>query len=147
MKARKFVQESYDNNDKYARDIFKAFITGKNHFVTKNEEDMMHDVVTLKGGCVYYFELEVKRGREFTTRESFPFGTVSFTGRKIRLHNQQPFWYIIICWESDYALMCHSSVIYNEEYKEQININTVHRQGKDEFYRVPKEKVKFFKIK
>jgi hypothetical protein len=39
--------------------------------------------------------------------------------------------------------MCRSDIIFDEQYKEKLYINTPQRKGTDEFYRVPKEKCIF----
>jgi hypothetical protein len=146
LEARKFVPESYENNDSKAKDIFLSFIDGKGHTIVNDEEDYMHDVVTEKRGRTYYFELEMKRSVSFTTRESFKYDTVSFLGRKERLHKAHPFYYIIISPDTGYALTQHSDLIYKPEYKKHIRCNTSNRTGNDIVYWVPKEKCKFFKI-
>jgi hypothetical protein len=92
------------------------------------------------------FEAEVKTGRSFTTMDTFPFPTVSFLARK-KKWKDIGFWYIIVCKETNYALVANSNDIFKDEYLETLNINTEERQGKDYFYRVPKNKCKFFKIR
>jgi hypothetical protein len=124
LEARKFVPESYENNDSKAKDIFLSFIDGKGHTIVNDEEDYM----------------------QFTTMESFKYDTVSFLGRKERLHKAHPFYYIIISPDTGYALTQHSDLIYKPEYKKHIRCNTSNRTGNDIVYWVPKEKCKFFKI-
>lgn len=43
--------------------------------------------------------------------------------------------------------MCNSKKIYKEKYKEDLNIDSAERKGVDTFYRVPKEKCFWYKIK
>ena len=144
--ARKFNQDSYDKNDYFAREKFSEFIIRKGHLIIKNEEDYNHDLQTVKNNKKYLFELEVKSKYVFTDRDSFPFQTVSFLGRKKRLHDFMPFYYVIICRETEWALVCHSENIFIDDYVENIEINTLHRIGNDELYRVPKNKCLFFDI-
>jgi len=144
--ARKFNQGSYNNSDKYAKDLFIKYITKKGHIIISKEENYDHDVITEKDGIKYYFELETKSRYPFTTIETFNFNSVSFLGRKKRLHLKNKFHYIIICRETEWALTCYSEDIFKNEYIENLNINTPNRKGKDQMYRVPKNKCKFFNI-
>lgn len=144
--ARRFSQESYDRNDKLAKDIFIKWAKSTGHDIVSSVEDYNHDVITIKDGKNYAFELEMKN-TYWTCREDFPFSTVSFLGRKKRLHKKQPFIYIIISAKSDYAVMCSSNVVYDEKNSELVGINTKERSGLDELYRVPKKDCTFFKIK
>ena len=145
--ARKFNQQSYDANDWYAKKLFVEFITSQGHQVGDYSETYNHDLITTKNNFTYYFEVEVKRNYPFTTRESYKFETVSFLGRKKRLHLIQPFYYVIICKETEWFVMCESDIIFNEEYIEELTINTKDRKGQDQMYRVPKEKCNFYNIK
>ena len=94
----------------------------------------------------FFFELETKSKYPFTTMDTFPFDSVSFLGRKKRLHLKNKFHYIIICRETEWAVTCESQDIFKEEYLESLNINTPNRKGKDQMYRVPKAKCIFFNI-
>lgn len=118
----------------------------RGYTVIKEVEDYKHDLVLSKNGKTFYFELEVKHNYPFTNRDSFRFPTVSFLGRKKKLHDFKKFNYVIICRETKWAITCESEHIYKDEYTEVLDINTSHRQGTDEFYRVPKEFCNFFKI-
>ena len=53
--ARKFNQESYDNNDSYAKQKFIDFIKHKGHAIIGSDEDYDHDVITEKEGVRHYF--------------------------------------------------------------------------------------------
>jgi hypothetical protein len=146
--AGKFSKKSYNTNDQYAKDIFINFITKKRkHKMISEEENYEHDIVTEKNGKLFYWEVEVKRNYPFTNENDFKFPSVSFLARKKRLHNIHEFKYIIICYETDYAVGCDSKDIFNDEYAENFSISSYDRKGYDEFYRVPKNKCKFFKIK
>lgn len=146
FEARKFSQSSYDLYDQSTKDIWISFIKKHGFSITKDEEDYMVDIEAEKDGLVYYFEIESKHGYRFYDEQSFPFDTVSFAGRKKRLCDYFPFWYIIINPETMTAISCHSNVIFNEEYTESLNINSRDRSGMDEFYRVPKQKCKFINL-
>ncbi len=145
--AGKFVMESYIENNDYAINIMKMFLLKHGYKIKeKLYEDYDIDILAEKNNKEFLFEVEIKTGYSFTTRESFRFNTVSFLARKEKWKNTQ-FYYVIICKETDYALVANSDKIFKNEYKENININTYYRNGKDSFYRVPKEMCKFFKIK
>lgn len=145
--ARNFSQESYDNNDKAAKDQFTQYITNvKHHLTISTEENYEHDIITQHNGQKHYFELEVKRNYPFTTKENYQFNSVSFLGRKLRLHQIEPFFYVIICHETGYAVGCHSTIIYKDEYRQELTINKYDRKGQDAFYRVPVSKCHFFDI-
>lgn len=144
--ARKFNQKSYDNNDSYAKQKFIDFIKHKGHSIISSDENYDHDIITKKDGVRHYFELEVKRNYPFTSRDTFKFDTVSFLGRKLRLHTKQIFYYVIICIETEWAVCCNSGDIFHDEYVENLKIQTQDRSGKDQMYRVPKDKCLFFNI-
>lgn len=144
--ARKFNQGLYNHSDKYAKDLFINYITKKGHTIINKKENYDHDVITKKDNIIYYFELETKSKYPFTTIETFKFNSVSFLGRKKRLHLKNKFHYIIICRETEWAITCNSEDIFKTEYIENLNINTPNRKGKDQMYRVPKDKCKFFNI-
>lgn len=144
--ARKFNQGSYNHSDKYAKDLFIKYITKKGHTIISKEENYDHDVITNKDNKTYYFELETKSKYPFTSINTFPFNSVSFLGRKKRLHLKNKFHYIIICRETEWAITCNSKDIFKDEYIENLNINTQNRKGKDQMYRVPKEECIFFNI-
>lgn len=144
--ARKFSQNSYDINDSYAKDKITPFLIKRGHTILKDEEDYNHDLVTLKEGKKYYFEFEIKRNYPFTNRKSYNFPSVSFLGRKKRLHDIQPFLYLILCYETDAIVYSSSNIIFNDEYKQILNLNQHDRKGMDEMYRVPLNKCLFNKI-
>ena len=144
--ARKFNQGSYDHSDKYAKDLFISYIKNSGHHLFSVVENYDHDIITMKDGVKFFFELETKSKYPFTTMDTFPFDSVSFLGRKKRLHLKNKFHYIIICRETEWAVTCESQNIFKEEYSESLNINTPNRKGKDQMYRVPKEKCIFFNI-
>lgn len=144
--ARKFVKESYDKNDNLAKKIFIKFIKKKGYNIINSKENYQHDIVAEKDNVVHYFELEVKNNYPFRDRKSFPFETVSFLGRKKRLHEINPFFYVIICTETNCALTAFSEDIFDNNYVEEFKIQTQHRNGLDQFYRIPKELCSFFYI-
>ena len=144
--ARIFSIKSYEDNDSYAKEKFKTFIKNKGHVILSDVEDYNHDIITEKDGKKYYFELEVKRNYPFTNKNDFKFNSVSFLGRKKRLHDIHQFEYIIICKETEYAVGCPSNIIFNNVFNEEINISSYERKGLDEFYRVPKDNCYFFNL-
>ena len=146
LEARKFSKESYDQFDSMVKNIVIDFIEYNGGLITKAEEDYSFDIEFSYNDMGYLAEVEAKSNYRFNDADSFPFETVSFTGRKLRLHNITPFWYIVVNYIDMVAIVCHSSKIYRDEYLEQLNINTEHRKGRDEFYRVPKEECKFINL-
>lgn len=144
--ARKFSSQSYEDNDGYAKAKIKDFLVKRGHKVVKDEEDFNHDLVTFKDGITFYFECEVKRNYPFTNRSDYKFSTVSFLGRKRRLHNIAPFYYLILCYETDSVVCCHSSEIFFDDFKESLTLNKHERRGNDEMYRVPIDKCYFFNL-
>jgi len=143
--ARIFSQESYDRHDQQVKDIVVAFLKRMNH-EPHAKEDYNHDIISTYQGYEYYWEVEAKTGYRFTSRSTFPFPSVSFAGRKKRLHEKKPFYYFIVNVEDMCGIYCHSSIIYNEQYAQEIMINR-ERKGLDKLYRVPKDKCDFISLK
>lgn len=146
FKARTFVQESYDDSDALAKDKMTQYLIRRGHTILSSEENFEHDIITKKDGMTHYFEVEVKTNYVFVSKDTFVFKTVSFLGRKLRLHDIHPFHYVIMCRETEYAVTCPSFVIFNPEYIETLTIETEHRSGLDQMYRVPKGLCTFFNI-
>ena len=144
--AGKFNQQSYDENDNWAKVLFSKHLKSEGYKVLPIVEDFGIDLLAEKEEQIFYFELEVKTRYPFTTVDTFKFDTVSFLARKKKMHNKQPFVYVIICRETEWALMCNSSEIFKDEYEEFVTINTSRRKGVDKMYRVPKDKCKFFQL-
>ena len=110
-KARKFNKNTYNEYDNFAKEKIIVFLTKKGHKIINKKEDYNHDLVTCKNSVNYYFELEVKIGYPFTSKKDYKFNTVSFLGRKKRLHDLNPFYYLIICKETNCVLFCDSNDI------------------------------------
>jgi len=144
--AREFSKESYIKYDEFAKTKISSYLVGLGYTILNSDEDYNHDIVATKKGTKYYFELEVKVGYPFTDMNDYRFDTVSFLGRKSRLREIAEFFYIIICYETGSFVFCPSNIIFNENYKEQLTVNGNNRRGRDEMYRVPKEKCTFIKL-
>jgi len=144
--ARKFDKNTYDKYDNFAKEKIINFLKIRGHTIINRKENYSHDLITNKNGIIYYFELEVKIGYPFTSKNDYKFNTVSFLGRKKRLHDIAPFYYLILCKETNCVLFCESSNIFKDKYLEKIGVNTNNRRGKDEMYRVPINICKFFTI-
>ena len=140
--ARKFVKESYDENDSFGKEIMIEVLKARGYNVLEKPEDFGIDLVAERSGVVEFFEVEVKHNYPWTSREDFPFDTVSFLGRK-KKWEEDNFWYCIICAETKAIIIANSKGIYKDEYAEIRNISTSQRNGKDKFYRVPKDKCWF----
>ena len=140
--ARKFVQSSYDENDAFGRNILIRWLRKQDWVVHvfNDIEDYGVDLTVLDHqGNEHSFEAEVKTNYPWTDMKSFKFSTVSFLGRK-KKWKEQGFYYVLICKETTAMCIAHSSIIYREEYAEELKIQTSDRLGNDLFYRVPKEK-------
>ena len=134
----KFNQESFNQNDAIGKELLMAFLRSKGHKPSENSDKYGIDIITEKDGKQYYWEVEMKSKRPWTCKEDFPFASVSFLHRKAKWKDT-PFWYVIICKETNAAIICHSSNIFLERYKEKVRIFTENRKGLDNFYRVPKD--------
>jgi hypothetical protein len=144
--AGKFVQSAYDRDDRWGILIVTEWLKSfgsRFEIIEKEKEDYKVDLVAFDNekGKTISFEVEVKHKYPFTSEESFRFDTVSFLGRKKKYGD---FYYVIVCGETKSLLMAHSSVIYQEGYRELNKVSTNERSGLDEFYRVPKSKCKFY---
>ena len=142
--ARKFVKESYKENDLLGKQLLVAYLYNKGHVIKPEtfDEDYGVDILTELDGKEYKFEVEMKDKYNFTNEKDFPFETVSFLGRKEKWKDQN-FEYCIIGKADKAAIFCNSNVIYNPDYRQVIGIDTIHRYGNDMFYRVPVELCSF----
>lgn len=136
----KFNQELFDTSDEEGKQLLIAFLEKKGHIISQNRDKYGIDLFSEKDGKTYNWEVEMKSRRPWTSMLDFPFDSVSFLKRKSKWDN---FWYVIICRETRAAIVCHSSVIFDDDYKEKIYIKTNYRNGSDNFFRVPKEKCIF----
>lgn len=136
----KFNQELFDTSDEEGKGLLIAFLEKKGHIISQNRDKYGIDLFSEKDGKTYNWEVEMKSRRPWTSMVDFPFESVSFLNRKSKWDN---FWYVLICRETRAAIVCHSSVIFDDDYKEKIYIKTSYRNGSDNFYRVPKEKCIF----
>ena len=144
-KPSEFVKSSYDKNNSLAIDMVSDFLVNKGFSIVDKKEDYWIDIEAKKEGATILFEAEVKSRVKFTSRDSFPFKTVSFLARKSKW-KETPFWYVIVCPDTKYAIFAKSEDIFKDEYIENINVNTSDRKGMDKFYRVPKSVCYFKKI-
>ena len=137
--ARKFSQRSYNENDRFAKEVVKDFL-GSLDWVNEivDVEDYFVDLeVVDQDGRSHFFEAEVKSGYPFTGAHDFKFDSVSFLGRK-KKWEKHGFYYCIVCRETESICLAHSKDIFKQEYKEIRSINKRDRSGLDAFYRVPK---------
>jgi hypothetical protein len=136
----KFNQESFNENDEEAKRLLIAFLKSKGHNISNNCDKYGIDLFSERDGIEYNWEVEMKVKRPWTSKDTFQFDSVSFLDRKKKWDN---FWYVVICKETKAAIICHSSVIFHNDYKQKVYINTAQRKGTDYFFRVPKEKCIF----
>ena len=137
-KAPKFRQDSYDANNEWGISRVKKLLKKRGYTIIEKEEDYNIDIEAKKDGKIFLFEVETKAGYPFRNKKTFKFDTVSFLARKSKWAST-PFWYIIICRETESFVCCHSNTIFKEEYKKTIEVNSKYREGTDSFYRVPKD--------
>lgn len=137
--AGKFVKESYDSYDLIGKQLLVAYLVKRGHIIKPEtfDEDYGVDILTEFKGKEFKFEVEFKR-YSFNDKESFPFDTVSFLGRKEKWKKHK-YIYCIISEQTKAAVFCESDIIFNDEYRQVINIDIESRSGFDLFYRVPKE--------
>jgi len=135
----KFNQESYNISNSWGIDKITNLLLNRGcTIIPKESEDYGLDIKCINlFGAIEYWEVETKAGYSWTTKKDFRFPTVSFLARKEKWA-YIGFWYIIICRETLAYVKCHSSIIFNPEYKETLDINAKWRKGIDIFYRVPK---------
>jgi hypothetical protein len=143
---REFIQESYNESDQLAKDLVGGFLRGVGYDDIESEENFNHDMTAVRGGDKYYFELEIKRRYRFRGRETYPFPTVHFLGRKERLHHMQLFYYVIIGALEEWAVICHSGDIFKDENRKYVHIATTSRYGYDEMFEVHKNKCLFVNL-
>jgi hypothetical protein len=143
--ARTFNQASYDENDAKAKAIFSTYIKSKGHIISSNEENYGIDIITSKNKKEFKFELEIS-SINFTNENDFPYDNIHFLGRKKKMMDRQGnYFYIIISTNLEYAVMAQAKYIFKQEnYITKYAGNG--RDGVDEFYQLPKNQVKFFKI-
>ena len=146
-KAGVFRKDDYDELNSYAIDMITEFLQFFGYDVPKKEEDFTIDIEAFRDGKKYRIEAEVRSDLWFEERETFPFDTVSFLGRKKKYEDISDFWYFLVCKKTGYAVYCNSNTIYKDIYRETITVNNSKRYGDDVFYRVPKMLCKFINLK
>lgn len=134
----RFVKHSYEESDSWGISRVAKYLATKGWEVVEQEENYGVDIIAKRGDVVGRFEVEVKTNRPFTCKEDFPFSTVSFLARKQKW-SDKGFWYVIVCRETEAFLICHSSVIYDQNHFESVPVSTRDRKGTDKFFRVPKD--------
>lgn len=139
----KFRRDSYNDNNQLGVDLITKYLTRRGFSVPARPEDYKVDIHAYKDGKTYFIEAEVRRGLNFTGPDTFPFSTVSFLARKKKYQLDQPFWYFLVCRETQYCLFANSEDIFQEQHKVVKRIDTEHRSGMDTMYHVPLDKCQF----
>jgi preprotein translocase subunit SecD len=142
--ASTFDYKTYLQTDAKAKELFSTYLTKKGYTVDLKEEDYGIDIVATKNTEESLFELEISSVS--FDKESFPHPEVNFLARKKKMIDKQgDYHYIIISSNHQFALTAKASDIFKEE-----NYRTKYagkgRDGVDEFYALPIDKVKFFKL-
>ena len=141
---RTFDYKKYLETDAKAKELMSKFLTKKGYSVVKKEEDYGIDLIATKNNITGLFELEISSIN--FDKENYPYNEVHFLARKKKMMDKEgDYHYIIISSNHQYALTAKASDIFKEE-----NYITKYagkgRDGIDEFYKLPKDNVKFFKL-
>lgn len=140
---REFNYQTYLSSDEKAKQIMTAYLLNKGFVITEDKENYTTDIWAIKDGVKQGFEVEMS-SLTFN-KENFKYDNVSFLARKEKYRTNGEFNYIIISADGQYALTAKSQDIFNKEnYMTKYAGNG--RDGVDEFYQLPKNQVKFFKI-
>ena len=144
MGTRTFCEKQYSEHDVLGKRKFQSFCEKQGFEYNIPNENKGIDATMIINGIEYKCEIEVKKSR-WKSKKDFPFHTVSFLGRKKRLHDKGPFYYFIFSYYENAALCCNSINIYKDEYI--TNKFADRKNGNadiDEYYHVPKSRVYFF---
>lgn len=138
----KFNTKTNEVSLNQVRNVFKRFLRSKRHNIIKAKDDALNQIeTTLIDNTKSIFRFEVQKNI-WTSENNFPFNSVSFTEDEKQIHDETPFYYVLISKNLKCAAMAHSTKIYKQENIEQSFING---QLKN-FYRLPLSKCKFFKL-
>ena len=144
MKVSTFSKDDYSKYDKAAKERLCSFLQANGFKIIDKEENYGIDITCELNGKTHYFEVECKVKYPFTCQNDFKFESVSFLGRKSKY--PVGFWYVILCAKTSGAVFCNSEHIFKDEYYKEIEVKRNGIIGLDIFYRVPKEKCKFFQV-
>lgn len=139
----RFDWQEYKRWDAWGKDIVIDWLTAAGHVMVHNPDKFGIDLYSDYNGKLYLWEVEVTTRRVWTSEEDYVHNTVSFLGRK-KKWDTWPFFYCIICSETRALVMCTSTIIFNDEYKEERYV--VSRDKVDVFYNVPKQLCTFIHI-
>ena len=142
---RDFDFKTYLQNDKQAKDIFTKYLQNKAYTIDSIEETYGSDVIASKDGESVRFELEISQ-MDFN-KDNWPFMFVHFLGRKERYYKEEgDFHYVLISKNGQYALTAKASDIFKKENYRTKECSRNGINGVDEFFELPKDQVKFFKL-
>lgn len=142
---RDFDLKTYLQTDQQAKDLFTKYLQNKAYTIDSTEETYKSDVTASKNGESVRFELEISQ-MDFD-KENWPFPFVHFLGRKERYYREEgEFHYVLISKNGKYALTAKASDIFQKENYRTKECNRAGITGVDEFYELPKNQVKFFKL-
>lgn len=140
---REFNYQTYLSTDEKAKQIMTSYLLNKGFVITEDKENYTTDIWAIKDGVKQGFEVEMS-SLTFN-KENFKYDNVSFLARKEKYRKDGEFNYIIISADGQYALTAKSEDVFEKEnYITKYAANG--RDGVDEFYQLPKNQVKFFKI-
>ena len=141
--AATFDYQTYLSTDDKAKQIITAYLQRKGFIITEDKETYGTDILASINGVEQGFEVEIS-SLDFNN-ENFQYENVSFLARKEKYRRKGEFNYIIISNNHQYALTAKSEDIFKDENK-ITKYAGAGRDGIDEFYQLPKNEVKFFKI-
>ena len=132
----KFDWEQYNKWDAWGKSIIIEWLSSKGHTMVHNPDKYGIDLYSDYEGKLYLWEVEVSTTHVWTCEDDYKPEAVSFLGRK-KKWAEWPFYYCIICSETESIVLCSSSVIYKPEYKQERYV--VSRNCVDVFYHVANE--------
>ena len=142
---RDFDYKTYLQTDQQAKDIFTKYLQNKAYTIDSTKETYGSDVIASKNGESVLFELEISK-MDFN-KDNWPFPFVHFLGRKERYYKEEgDFHYVLISKNGEYALTAKASDIFKKENYKTKEYNRNGITGVDEFFELPKDQVKFFKL-
>ena len=131
-----FSVSAYNKWDDWGKQVVKDYLLNQGHIIVPNPDRYGVDLYSEKRGKLYRWVVEVKTAVRWTTKEDFPYDTVSFLGRKEKW-TEFPFWYCIVCSQTKSILFAFSNVIYHKEFEVEKYIGE--RSEVQKFYHVPKD--------
>lgn len=143
---RDFDFKTYLQTDQQAKDLMSTYLQNKGYTIDSTEETYKSDIQVSKDGKKSLFEVEIT-SVDFN-KENWPWPKISFLARKKRYYEEEGnFHYVIISKNGEYAMTAQAKYIFKDENYMTKECSRNGITGIDEFYQLPKDQVKFFKLK